>query len=192
MGSICRLFTGALVGAALATTLTAAANEPARDTDEVVAVDGRDLDAYWRRSTVGHDLAELSGGDLGIYGCMAVPFVIRPDGGTELGFQPLLAKIGQARGEPIRKTDLYPVAVGALPEFQPVWDKPLSASIYTSHPVVIADAAIRSRLGVQQWSDLMDRLRQACDIQGLAGWVENNRGRVVEENLPASPEQFVR
>ncbi len=192
MRSICTLFTGALTAAALATSPAASADEPVGESEEVVAVDGRDLDAYWRRSTAGHDLAELSGGDLGIYGCMAVPFILRPDGSNELGLQPLLAKIGQAKGDPIRKADLYPVAVGALPEFQPVWDKPLSASIYTSYPVVIVDSTIRGRMDAQQWTTLMSRLREACDIRGLASWVENNNGRLVEESLPANPEQFLR
>ena len=192
MGSRCRLFAGSVMVAMMLASLAAKAEEPTTDSGELVAVDGGDLSAYWRRSTHDRIIVELSGGDLDLYGCVAVPFVLRPDGTRELGMRPLLVKTGQAKGKAIRKLDLYPLAVDALPEFEPVWDKPLSASIYTSYPVVVLDSKIRSQLNEAQWSLLMDRLRQACDVQGLAAWVERNPDRTVEEDLPATTEQFLR
>lgn len=192
MRSICTRLTGALLALAATTPLTAAANESGTQASDLVAVDGRDLGAYWRRSAPDHHVIELSGSDMGIYGCMAVPFVLRPEGNVELGLKPLLIKLGQASGEKIQKTDLYPIAVGALPEFEPVWDKPLGDSIYTSYPAVLVEAGIRSRLDDQAWTQLMDRLRRACDIQGLAEWVGRHPDRTVEEDLPSTPEQFLR
>lgn len=192
MRSTCTLFTGALIAASLATSATVMANEAVSGEREIVAVDARDLSAYWRHSTHDRIVVELSGGDLDLYGCVAVPFVLHPDGTRELGLRPLQVKTGQAKGNPIRRLDLYPLAVDALPQFEAVWDKPLSASIYTSYPVVVLDSKIRGRLDEAQWTSLMDRLRAACEIQGLASWIERHPDSTVEEDLPASVEQFLR
>lgn len=172
----------------VAIVLTVLVPAASAETD-LVAVDERDLGAYWRTAAAARETVSVTAEGLSLYGCMAVPFTIHPDGRVEIGLRPLLSRLGTGGRVTVDVEDLYPLAVGALPRFEPTWDRQLDSSILSSYSVVLVDAATRSRLGKEKWSRLEGELRKSCQIQDLGDWVQRrNPGDTVEQRLPADPE----
>lgn len=158
---------------------------------EMVAVDQSELAAYWRADRTGTETLELSSEGPELYGCMAVPFVIDPQGRVSPGRHPLLARVGHSGGERLSEVDsLYIYVMGALPGFSATWDKPLSDTIYSSYSLVFGDSRIRSRLGDTRWAALRENLERQCRITDLAGWVGKNDAAVIQ-SLPGRPEDLL-
>src|SRR5690554_4553021 len=109
------LAAGLLAGFALGSPAVNAAS------DELVVVNQKDMDAYWRTDPRRVQSVLLREGPER-YGCMALPFVIETDGRVAPGSQPLLARIGQPAGTPDNAVDaLFVHVIGSLPPFEPTW-----------------------------------------------------------------------
>lgn len=164
--------------------------------DELVVVDQDDLSAYWRADERRAQSMMLSGEGAELYGCMAMPFVIEPDGRVSPGRRPLLVKTGRtaspAGADSATNTDgIYALMMGSLPPYRLTWDRRPDSAIYSSRAMVFGDARIRRRLGDEKWFTLHEALERACRIDGLAAWLQRSEEKTVEQQLPASPEQFL-
>ncbi len=180
-----RLLAGLLAAAAALQAPPLAAD------DELVVVDHKDLDAYWRADPRDIQSILLRDGPER-YGCMALPFRIDTEGRLSPGTRPLLLRIGLAGGRPGDGLDvLVTMAMGSLPPFQPTWGAPPSDAIYSSWVVVIGDARIAERLGPDKWARVHEELQRACRIDDLAGWLNRYPGQVVNRPLPGDPEQLL-
>lgn len=154
--------------------------------DELVVVDQAELDRYWRADERTAQTALLSGEGNPQYGCMAVPFVIETDGQVQPGRRPLLVKISPAQGGPGLGVDgLYALMMGSLPLYTLTWDRQPSNAIYSARSMVFADRRLVERLGPDAWDEAHGKLQRACRIDDLAGWLDRNDDRTVQEALPA-------
>lgn len=179
------LAAGLLAGFVVATPMSASAN------DDLVVVNQKDLDAYWRTDPRRVQSVLLREGPER-YGCMALPFVIETDGRVAPASQPLLARIGQPAGTQDNGIDaLFVHVIGSLPPFEPTWGTPPKDAIYSSRAIVIGDARLAQRLGAEKWARVHDELERACRIDDLAGWLDRHPDQVVTQPLPADPEQLL-
>lgn len=159
--------------------------------DDLVVVDQKDLDAYWRVDPRRVQSVLLREGPER-YGCMALPFVIETDGRVAPGNQPLLARIAQPAGVQGNGVDaLFIHVIGSLPPFEPTWGTPPKDAIYSSRAIVIGDARLAQRLGPEKWARVHEELERACRIDDLAGWLGRHPDQVVTQSLPADPEQLL-
>lgn len=156
--------------------------------DELVVVDEGELNAYWRGDHRDANIFQLSGEGPATYGCIAVPFVIEPNGSVGPGLRPLLLRTSP--GAPVA-SELYEFAVGAMPRFQPTWDKRPSLGIYSSRSIVFMDTSTADRLGTERGRQLRDALTRACRIEGLASWLGQHDDQTVERTLPSDPAQWL-
>lgn len=169
--------------------LTAPAAQAAGD--DLVVVDQKDLDAYWRTDPRRVQALLLREGPER-FGCMALPFVIEPDGRVAPGTQPLLARIGQPAGTQDNGVDaLFVHVIGALPPFESTWGAPPTDAIYSTRSIVIGDARVAQRLGAEKWARVYDELERACRIDDLAGWLNRYPDQVVLRPLPADAAQII-
>lgn len=179
------------LSAGLLTALALAVPRPVVASDELVVVDQKDLDAYWRTDPRRVQSILLREGPER-YGCMALPFVIEPDGQVAPGMKPLLARVGQPAGTEDNGVDaLFVHVIGSLPPFESTWGTPPKDAIYSSRSIVIGDARLAQRLGPEKWAQVHEQLERACRIDDLAGWLSRHPDQVVTQPLPADPQQVL-
>lgn len=159
--------------------------------DELVVVDEAELDRYWRVDGDGGLFVQPPADGPQVYGCVAVPIIIDTNGSVSPRLPPLLSRIGQGPGEAADARYLHQLTLAAMPYYQSTWNTPPSDAIFTTRTMTIVDPRLVQRLGPEQTDQLVYQLTRACRIDGLAEFLGQQGGRMVDRPLPPDPAQWL-